>query len=967
MFAGGIFRHGSQPIILTTLLFLCLVASSLSDELQSLMKFKSSIQSSNVNVFSSWTQANSPCQFTGIICNSKGFVSEINLSKKQLQGTLPFDSLCELQSLEKISLGSNDLHGSISEGLRKCTNLKHLDLGMNSFTGAVPDLSTLNKLEFLSLNASEISGAFPWKSLENLTSLEFLSLGDNLLEEAPFPLEVLKLEKLYWLYLTNCSITGKIPLGIGNLTQLQNLELSDNNLTGEIPADIGKLQTLRQLELYDNYLSGKIPVGFGNLTSLVNFDASYNQLEGDLSEVRFLTNLASLQLFGNRFSGEIPKELGDLKNLTQLSLYGNSLTGPLPQKLGSWVGMTFIDVSDNSLSGPIPPHLCKNNQIDELALLNNSFTGTIPETYANCTSVARFRLSRNSLSGVVPSGIWGLPNLTLLDLAMNKFEGPVTSDIAKAKSLAQLYLSNNRFSGELPLEISEASSLVSIQLSSNQFSGHITETIGNLKKLTSLTLNGNNLSGIVPDSIGSCTSLNEINLAGNSLSGAIPASIGSLPTLNSLNLSSNRLSGEIPSSLSSLRLSLLDLSNNQLFGSIPESVAISAFKDGFVGNPGLCSQTLKGFRPCSVESSSSRRLRNLVVCFIAVIMVLLGVCFLFTKLRQKKFEKRLKTTSWDVKQYHVLNFNENEIVDGIKSENLIGKGGSGNVYRVVLKSGVEFAVKHIWTSNSSERGSSRSTSAMLRRSSRSPEFDAEVATLSSVRHVNVVKLYCSITSEDSSLLVYEFLPNGSLWDRLHTCKKKSEMGWEVRYDIALGAARGLEYLHHGCDRPVIHRDVKSSNILLDEEWKPRIADFGLAKIVQGGAGNWTNVIAGTLGYIPPEYAYTCKVTEKSDVYSFGVVLMELVTGKRPMEPEFGENHDIVYWVCSNIRSRENALELVDPTIAKHFKEDAMKVLRIATLCTGKIPASRPSMRMLVQMLEEAEPCTTAKMIVTIDA
>lgn len=122
-----------------------------------------------------------------------------------------------------------------------------------------------------------------------------------------------------------------------------------------------------------------------------------------------------------------------------------------------------------------------------------------------------------------------------------------------------------------------------------------------------------------------------------------------------------------------------------------------------------------------------------------------------------------------------------------------------------------------------------------------------------------------------------------------------------------------------------------------------------------------------LFFVVTEYAYTCKVTEKSDVYSFGVVLMELVTGKRPMEPEFGENHDIVYWVCSNIRSREDAIELVDPTIAKHFKEDATKVLKIATLCTGKIPASRPSMRMLVQMLEEADPCSTTKMIVTIDA
>ena len=854
MFAGKILRHGSPPIILlNALFFLCFVTSSHSDELQLLLNFKSSIQSSNANVFSSWTQSNSPCNFAGILCNSNGFVSEINLAEKQLVGTIPFDSICQLQWLKRLSVESNFLHGSISEDLRKCTNLQYLDLGGNFFTGEVPDLSTLNKLEYLNLNASGISGAFPWKSLENLTSLTFLSLGDNLLERTPFPLEVVKLEKLYWLYLTNCSITGNIQLGIGNLTQLENLQLSDNHLTGEIPGDIVKLQRLWQLELYDNYLSGKIPVGFGNLTNLVNFDVSNNQLEGDLSELRYLTKLASLQLFENQFSGTIPEELGDMKSLTELSLYTNMFTGPLPQKLGSWEGMKYIDVSDNSLSGPIPPDMCKNNQMTVLALLNNTFTGSIPETYANCSSMVRFRVSRNSLSGVVPSGIWGLPHMELIDLSMNHFEGSITPDIAKAKSVAQLFLSYNKFSGELPLEITEVTSLVAIQLSSNQISGHIPETIGKLNKLTILNLNMNNFSGIIPDSIGSCVSLNEINLAGNSLSREIPASIGSLPTLNSLNLSSNRLSGEIPSSLSSQRLSLLDLSNNQLFGPIPDSLAISAYKDGFIGNPGLCSQTLQNFRPCSLESGSSRRTRTLVLCLIAALVVLLvGLSYiLFMKLKMDKFEKPvLKTNSWDIKQYHLLSFNENEIINGIKAENLIGKGGSGNVYKVVLKSGEEYAVKHIWTSNSSDRGSCRSTSAMLKRSSRSPEYDAEVATLSSIRHVNVVKLYCSITSEDSSLLVYEFLPNGSLWERLHTCKK-TQMGWQVRYDIAMGAARGLEYLHHGCDRPVIHRDVKSSNILLDEKWKPRIADFGLAKIVQGEAGNWTHVIAGTLGYMAP--------------------------------------------------------------------------------------------------------------------
>jgi len=243
-----------------------------------------------------------------------------------------------------------------------------------------------------------------------------------------------------------------------------------------------------------------------------------------------------------------------------------------------------------------------------------------------------------------------------------------------------------------------------------------------------------------------------------------------------------------------------------------------------------------------------------------------------------------------------------------------------------------------------------------KRGGKSKEFDSEVQTLSSIRHVNVVKLYCSITSEDSSLLVYEFLPNGSLWDQLHSCRK-TELDWETRHEIAVGAAKGLEYLHHGYERPVIHRDVKSSNILLDEFLKPRIADFGLAKIVQAANGgrDSTHVIAGTHGYIAPEYGYTYKVNEKSDVYSFGVVLMELVTGKKPIEPEYGENKDIVSWICSKLKDRESILSVVDSRIPEAFKEDAIKVLKIAILCTAALPALRPTMRNVVQMLEEAAP------------
>ncbi|KAI9180540.1 hypothetical protein LWI28_005857 [Acer negundo] len=954
-------------MFLLFLLIVGLFSPSKSDELQILLDLKSQLEKSNTSVFSSWTSGNSVCNFTGVVCNSNELVKEINLPQQQLVGVLPFHSICGLQSLERIDFGKNSLHGILTDDLKNCTRLQVLDLGCNIFSGEVPELSFLRNLSFLNLNNSGFSGKFPWKSLENLTKLGFLSIGDNPFDSSPFPEEILKLDKLYWLYLTNSSITGKIPGGIENLTQLENLELSDNQLSGEIPSEIVKLKKLWQLEVYNNSLTGKIPVGFGNLTSLVNFDASQNRLEGDLSELRFLNNLASLHLFENQFSGEIPQEFGDFKNLVKLSLYTNKLTGSVPQKIGSWEDFVYIDVSENFLTGQIPPDMCKNGKMTDLLLLQNKFTGNIPESYTNCKSLTRLRVNNNSLSGVVPSGIWSLPNLSIIDLTTNQFEGSVTYDIGNAKSLAQLFLSDNLFSGELPYTISHASSLVSIQLSSNQFSGPIPSDICLLKKLNSLNLNENMFSGSIPDSIGSCVSLSNINFAQNLLSGKIPDSFGSLPSLNSLNISTNKLSGEIPVSLSRLKLSLLDLSNNFLVGPVPDSLNIPAFRDGFSGNPGLCIQNDENSQRCLSSSGKSHHIvRKLLWCFVAAILVLLIslAYYLIVKLKQNNLESPLKQNSWRMKSFRVLSFTEREITDAIKPENFIGRGGSGNVYKVVLANGKELAVKHIWPSKSTDQKSYRSSSAMITsRTFRSREYEAEVATLSAVRHVNVVKLYSSITSEDSNLLVYEYLPNGSLWDRLHTCHK-IKMGWEVRYAIAVGAAKGLEYLHHGCDRPVVHRDVKSSNILLDEEWKPRIADFGLAKIVQAAdGGDWTHVIAGTHGYIAPEYGYTYKVNEKSDVYSFGVVLMELVTGNKPIEAKFGENKDIVNWVSCKMRSEEGLVDVVDSTISEDLKADAFNVLRIAIRCTARNPAHRPSMRMVVQMLEEAEPCLLTNIVV----
>ncbi|KNA03508.1 hypothetical protein SOVF_208530 [Spinacia oleracea] len=789
------------PCFFLLFLILCFSNTASSDELDSLLTLKSTLKSSNPNLFSTWIPSNPTCDFTGVSCNTARNVTEIDLSKQGLSGTLPFKAICSLPSLQKLAFGFNFLSGTISSQLLNCRNLRYLDLGNNQFTGSFPNLSPLSKLEYLYLNLSGFSGIFPWNSLSNMTGLIHLSLGDNPFDTAPFPKQITELKKLTMLYLTNSSISGSIPPEIGNLSEMSSLELSDNFLSGSIPVEITKLEKLWQLELYNNYLTGVIPVGFRNLSSLLRFDASNNSLGGDLSELKFLNQLVWIQLYQNNLSGEVPAEFGDFRNLVNLSLYSNNLTGELPQKLGSWAEFDFIDVSTNSLSGPIPPDMCKKGTMKKLLILENKFSGEIPASYANCTTLTRFRVSDNLLTGDVPAGIWGLPNVNIIDIADNQLRGSITSHIAKAKNLVQIYASNNDLSGYIPEEISGASSLLLIDLSENKLVGKVPESIGKLKMLNNLYLQNNQLSGNIPTSLGECLHLNDVNLAENAFSGEIPKSLGSLPTLNSLNLSQNDLSGLIPNTLSSLKLSNLDLSYNKLSGPIPKSLSMGAFK----GNDHLCSSDIKSFRECS---SRSRDYHTFVICLVLglAILVALSGCYLYTKLSGGRKDKEgsfsLKDDySWNMKSYHVLTFSEEEVLDSIKPENLIGKGGCGSVYKVDLKDGKELAVKHIWNFDfSDDPKKNRPSTPMLDKkygsSRRVKEFDMEVKTLSSIRHINVVKLYCSITSEDSSLLVYEFLPNGSLWDRLHSSKKLT-LDWQSRYDIALGAAKGLEYLHHG--------------------------------------------------------------------------------------------------------------------------------------------------------------------------
>ncbi|KAF9611192.1 hypothetical protein IFM89_027506 [Coptis chinensis] len=274
-------------------------------------------------------------------------------------------------------------------------------------------------------------------------------------------------------------------------------------------------------------------------------------------------------------------------------------------------------------------------------------------------------------------------------------------------------------------------------------------------------------------------------------------------------------------------------------------------------------------------------------------------------------------------------------------------GASGIVYKAeTQRPHTVVAVKKLWSSGTDVETGGKN------------DLVGEVNLLGRLRHRNIVKLYGYLHKDSNVMILYEYMPNSSLWEALHGKLAGSLLiDWVSRYNIAVGVAQGLAYLHHDCHPPVIHRDIKSNNILLDQNLDARIADFGLARMIVR-KNETMSMVAGSYGYIAPEYGYTLKVDEKSDIYSFGVVLMELLTGKRPLEPEFGESVDIVEWVRVKIRNNRAIEEALDPNIGSQCKlvqEEMLLVLQIALLCTAKFPKDRPSMRDVITMLGEAKP------------
>ncbi|XP_057470100.1 receptor protein-tyrosine kinase CEPR2-like isoform X2 [Actinidia eriantha] len=952
----------SLQILTTFLTFFYLFHPSMPKtvETKALLEFKNQLQDP-LNYLNSWKDSESPCHFTGVSCDlNTGQVTKISLDNKSLSGVLS-PSISLLQSLTSLVLPSNLISGKIPVELGNCTNLKVLNLTGNQMSGSLPDLSSLTNLEILDLSENFFVGGFPtW--VASLNGLISLGLGQNDYEEGEIPESLGNLKNLTWIFLGGSNLRGEIPESIFELTALQTLDISGNQISGNFPKSISKLQNLIKIELFQNNLTGELPRELADLTLLQEIDISSNQMFGNLPpEVGNLKNLTVFQLYKNNFSGELPPGFGDLHHLKSFSIYRNSFSGEFIDNFGRFSPLNLIDISENKFSGGFPKFLCENGNLQYLLALDNNFSGELADNYSKCKSLERLRINQNHLSGKISDGLWALPNAKLMDLSDNEFTGGISPQIGSSIGLDELILGNNKFSGELPLEIGKLTQLERLQLSNNNFSGRIPSEIGNLKQLSSLHLEANSFMGPIPIDLGQCDRLVDLNLALNSLSGNIPNTISQMNSLNSLNLSGNELQGSIPKNLQKLKVSSIDLSKNQLSGRVPLFLLTMGGDKAFLGNKGLCidesssTEVHSGLAICSRQHFNQRFTGNKLVMFCIILsglVVILGCLLLVSywnfKFGESDMENNIKWGTetdprWKIESFHPMEFNADEICN-LDEDKLIGCGGTGKVYRLDLKKDVgTVAVKQLWTGNGVKV---------------SP---TEMEILGKIRHKNVLKLYASLTKEGSSFLVFEYMENGNLFESLHREIKggQPELDWFQRHRIALGVAKGLAYLHHDCFPPIIHRDVKSTNILLDDDYEPKIADFGVAKVAEESPeGSEASCFAGTHGYIAPELAYSLKVSEKSDVYSFGVVLLELVTGRRPIEDEYGEGKDMVYWVSTDLYDHKDALKVLDQKVVSDLVQDDMiKVLKVATLCTTKLPNLRPTMKDVVKMLVDAEPYT----------
>ncbi|XP_059451248.1 probable LRR receptor-like serine/threonine-protein kinase At3g47570 [Corylus avellana] len=910
--------------------------SAIESDRLTLLDLKKRISEDPLQIMSSWNDSTHFCNWFGVTCNpSTKRVIILNLQAQRLAGTLT-PSMGNLTYLTGIILGNNSFYGEIPQELGRLGRLQNLNLSRNSFGGNLPsNLSHCTQLRVL--DANNLTGSIPtW--IGNFSSLFVLSLIQNNLQGS-IPSELGRLSGLGFFSLAMNNLSGTISPLIYNISSIYHFSVIQNQLHGSLPPDVGL--TLPNLELFAggvNSFTGPIPVSLSNASRLKELKFSYNDLTGtvpqnlaslqglvklnffhnrlgngkvgDLNFLDFLANCTSLKVLRlgyNQLGGVLPSSIANLSSqLNLLTLGGNIIHGGIPIGIGNLVNLTSLGLESNYLGGHLPNALGKLQQLRILGLNKNNFLGPIPFSLGNLTK------------------------LTILHMNTNRFEGSIPPSLGNCQNLLHLTLDSNNLNGTIPKEVIGLSSLsISLDMSHNFLTGTLPFEVSNLKNLANLDLSKNKLTGEIPTSLGSCTSLVSLHLEDNAFEGVIPTSLKTLRGLEEIDLSHNNLSGQIPEFLGKfLSLKHLNLSHNNLEGKVPsEWIFSNVSAISIFGNDKLCGGIPELLLPKCYTKSPRSFVKHLALkVVILLILVLALLCFFLTCCMVKKWRKRPLATS-SLKDWRLASISYAELhasTNGFSVDNLIGSGSFGSVYKGVLSSnGAIVAVKVL---NLQLRGASKS-------------FINECNALRSLRHRNLCKIITACSSidhqgNDFKSLVFEFMSNGSLdqWlhpieDEQHRCKRLSFI---QRLTIATDIAYALEYLHLHCHMPIVHCDVKPSNVLLNEDMVAHVGDFGLAKFVFEASHNLSknqsmpdclsSVLKGSFGYIPPEYGMGGQVSVLGDIYSYGVLLLEMFIGKRPTDDMFKDGLSIHMFTAMALPER--VMDIVDSSMPLEEDEEA---------------------------------------------
>ncbi|XP_043716004.1 LRR receptor-like serine/threonine-protein kinase SIK1 [Telopea speciosissima] len=918
-------------VCLVSLSFLAQVASPLPDEGKALLSIKASF--SNVaNVLLDWTDVHKDdyCSWRGVSCDNVNFsVVSLNLSILNIGGEIS-PAIGYLTNLQVLDLKGNRLTGQIPDEIGDCLSLKFLDLSDNTLYGDIPfSLSKLKQLEELVLKNNMLTGLIP-STLSQLPNLKTLNLAQNRLT-GEIPRLIYWNEVLEYLGLRGNSLTGTLSPDMCELTGLWYFDVRGNNLSGKIPDSIGNCTSFEILDISYNQITGEIPYNIGFL-QVATLSLQGNRLTGKIPEVIGLMQaLAVLDLSENELVGPIPPIIGNLTYTGKLYLHGNKLTGPIPPELGNMTKLSYLQLNDNQLVGGIPAELGNLEELFELNLAKNNLEGPIPQNISSCTALNQFNVHGNRLNGSIPSGFQNLVSLTCLNLSSNNFKGRIPIQLGRIVNLDTLDLSNNDFSGPLPASVGALEHLLTLNLSKNRLNGPLPAELGNLRSIQIIDMSFNKLSGRIPEELGQLQNVVALILNNNNISGGIPVQLTNCFSLLTLNLSRNNLSGVVPP--------------NKNFSRFPP--------ESFLGNSLLCGNWSGSLCGPYERVSEAFISRTAAVCIAlgSITLLLMIIVVIYKSNQQKQYEKGSNKVLQGPPKLVILQMDMAihtyedimRITENLSEKYIIGYGASSTVYKCVLKNFKPIAIKQIYTQYPHN----------LR------EFETELETIGSIKHRNLVSLHGYSLSPHGNLLFYDYMENGSLWDLLHGPGKKVKLDWDTRLRIAVGAAQGLAYLHHDCNPRIIHRDVKSSNILLDEDFEAHLSDFGIAKCIPSAKSHASTFVIGTIGYIDPEYARTSRLNEKSDVYSFGIVLLELLTGKKAVDNEWNLHQLILAKADDN-----TVMEAVDPEVSVTCMDLGLvrKTFQLALLCTKRHPSERPNMhevaRVLVSLLP---PPPTAKL------